>query len=601
MTNRVALCIGISSYTAPDISNLPNAVPDAELIHQRLIARGFDSELIVNATCGDIEGALQRLQAKSQTEPATRVFTVIYFAGHGFETGGLGFLLPTDFPGPVQLIRIPTLGLSTLHLVDAISEKSGPKLIILDACRSDAARESSSNEVTRFNELIEDVKALHPNAVNADDVVFAFATSAGAPAGDGVDGHSRYCKALASGLFSHDHSLDELLSSVAQQVIRESKMGQRPWYLSSLTYPVSFSDLPTFIPVPFEIYRPSSHQLVTRIHPVNASCLVYSIEHELLFAQGYERKTWLKFEEPIQALGIFGNDLYILFESGILAQRNANLRDRAQFAAIHQTAFKDVFAVSVSPDGCTIIIVGRAGYEVISRVGGKWSQLRKCETPGIDFYNAQFFDNDTAFLCDSSGMVGQLSRLMSWDIERFSQNAQIKIGRPAAQDIEIVDGGKMVVAVYIDGSVTFFDRSTLKPVSTFSVNGLVLNVAHDYANLRNQFTQVEVELYFRDRAAFASLFPDDPEIIGNVDAQVGLQRLLSCTLLKDTRVLAVASEEGFVFLFDVRDHKHFRTIDVGGGLGKSLRWMCADLDSNAFIVLLSDGTMVRYEGVMPQY
>ena len=141
----------------------------------------------------------------------------------------------------------------------------------------------------------------------------------------------------------------------------------------------------------------------------------------------------------------------------------------------------------------------------------------------------------------------------------------------------------------------------MKPVSTFSVNGLVLNVAHDYANLRNQFTQVEVELYFRDRAAFASLFPDDPEIIGNVDAQVGLQRLLSCTLLKDTRVLAVASEEGFVFLFDVRDHKHFRTIDVGGGLGKSLRWMCADLDSNAFIVLLSDGTMVRYEGVMPQY
>jgi len=600
LTHRVALCIGISSYLGEGISRLPNAASDAQLVHRSLTARGFDSECIINATYNDIAAALQRLQAKGKAEPTLSAFTVIYFAGHGFETSGLGFLLPVDFPGPVNLVRIPNFGLSTLLLVNAISGNAGPKLIILDACRSDAAQESTVSELARFNELAEDIKAQYPDVVNADDVVFAFATSAGAPAGDGVNGHSRYCEALASGLLSHDHSLDELLASVAQQVIRSSKMGQRPWYLSSLTHPLCFSDMPTFIPIPFEVYRSKYHQEVTRTHPLNASRFAYSIGDELLIAQGYERRPLGKFAEPIQAIGTFGSDLYVLLESGFLMHGNIDSSGEVEFTLVYTTTFTNVFAMSVSPNGCTIVIVDVAGYEVINRVGEEWSQRAKCETPGFSFYNVKFLDDDSAVLCGGSGMVHEVTGLNSLDIELESQDAQIEISSPI-HDIEIVDGGKLVVTVSGDGYVNFFARSTWELSDTVSINGAALNIAHGYASLRDQFTRERVELYFRDKAAFAAQFPEEPGILKYVDKKVGHQCLLCCSLMQDIRVLAVASEEGFVFLIDVRDRKHFRTIDVGGGLGKSLRWMCADLDSNAFIVLLNDGTMVRYEGLMPQY
>ncbi|KGH27936.1 caspase family protein [Comamonas testosteroni] len=598
MNNRIALCIGISSYKDNGIDELPNAVSDANLVHQSLTARGFDSELIVDATYDDIEAALERLKAKG--DPATRAFTVIYFAGHGFETGGLGFLLPIDFPGPVELLRIPQLGMSSLRLVDAISEKIGPKLIILDACRLDATRESPASEITRFHELAEAIKDQYSSVVNADDVVFAFATSAGAPAGDGVNGNSRYCEALASGILSHDHSLDELLAGVAQQVIRQSQMGQRPWYLSSLTHSLSFSDLPTLIPIPFEVYRSGSHQLVTRLHSLNASRVAYSIEHEIIFAERQERRSVVKFKENIQAIGSLGSELYVLLESGVLMHGDSNFGGKIQFKEVHRIAFKDVFAISISPSGRNIIIVGMAGYEVIGLVGREWSQQAKYENPKIDFYNAKFFDDDSAVLCGSRGTVCELTGLSSSSTKLASKFAQIE-SSGVIQDIEIVDGGKFFVVVYSGGYVKFFDRSTLALVRTFSLNDLTLNLAHGYASLRNQFTRAQVELYFRDRAAFASRYSNAPDFLESVDALVGHQQLLCCSLMKDTRVLAIASEEGYVFLIDVRDQKHFRTIDVGGGHGKTLRWMCADLDSNALVILLSDGVMVRYEGLMPQH
>ena len=547
MSNRVALCIGISSYTGEGIDRLANAVPDAELVHQRLIARGFDSELIADATWDDIDTALRRLQATGRAGSATPTFSVIYFAGHGFETSGLGFLLPADFPGPVDLIRIPRLGLSTLQLVDAISGNAGPKLIILDACRSDAARDATASEVTRFNELAEQIKAQYSNAANADDVVFAFATSAGTAAGDGVNGHSRYCDALAAGVLSHNHTLDELLSSVAQKVIRESKMGQRPWYLSSLTHALSFSDLPSFIPVPFEVFRQSDHLLVTRFHPLNGARFVYSIERELLFAEGHERKTCCKFKERIEAIGTLGSDVYVLLESGLLLHRNVDAKDGAKFAPVHRTSFKDAHAVSVSPNGCTIVIVGMGGYEVINRVGANWSLRAKFENSKIDFYNAKLCDDDSAVLCGSSGIVRELTGLSSSGIQLLSQDAQTE-SRCPVHDIEIVDGGKLVAAVYADGGVEFFDKSTWLSVETFSVNGIARSVAHCYAQLRNGFNQELVELYYRDRRAFASEFPDDPDMLEKVDAALGQQQLLCCSLTKDTRVFAVASQEGFVFL-----------------------------------------------------
>ena len=472
-------------------------------------------------------------------------------------------------------------------------------MIILDACRLDAAYGSDASEVTRFNELVAAIKPKYPNVANADDIVFAFATSAGAPAGDGVSGHSRYCEALASNLLAHDQSLDQLLTAVAQKVIRSSKMRQRPWYHSSLTHPLYFSDLSTFTPFPFEVYQTKHDDLVTRIHPLTEARLAYSAGTHLLFARGHERKMVHTFDESIQAMGTRDGELYILFESGRLMHGYVNPRGGVCLANVCVTGFREAFALSVSPNGRTLVIVGMSGYQVIRRVKEKWQSAKRVESEH-DFYNAKFFDDDSVVLCGSTRMVRELTNLRSSRFEFVSRDALFNKGGPV-QDIEFVDGGRTVVAVRTNGQIEFVDRHTWAPVDAIEINGAPQNVAQNYSVLREKLTHEAVELYYRDRAAFLKMFAHDPEFLETIDVNVACPRLLCCSLMKDDRVLAVGSEAGFVFLIDVRDHKHFRTIDVGGGLGKSLLWMCADLSSNAFTTLLDDGALVRYHGVMPHY
>lgn len=45
------------------------------------------------------------------------------------------------------------------------------------------------------------------------------------------------------------------------------------------------------------------------------------------------------------------------------------------------------------------------------------------------------------------------------------------------------------------------------------------------------------------------------------------------------------------------------TAGAGAGAGSRLgiQWMCADLDANALVVLLANGTMIRHDSVMPLF
>uniref|UniRef100_UPI00227FD3F9 hypothetical protein n=1 Tax=Escherichia coli TaxID=562 RepID=UPI00227FD3F9 len=133
------------------------------------------------------------------------------------------------------------------------------------------------------------------------------------------------------------------------------------------------------------------------------------------------------------------------------------------------------------------------------------------------------------------------------------------------------------------------------------VNNAELSLAHDYGSLRNNFTREVLEFYFRDRDAFAEHFADDPDLLESIDSVAGRQSLVCCTRLQDDRILAIGSEEGFVFLFDTRERALFRTLDVGGGRGINLRWLCADMHSDSFATLAGDGTMVRYVAIPPRF
>lgn len=168
-------------------------------------------------------------------------------------------------------------------------------------------------------------------------------------------------------------------------------------------------------------------------------------------------------------------------------------------------------------------------------------------------------------------------------------------------DVEILGGSRHLVTVSIGGKVRFYDLQTLTEFKCLSLTNLAQNVASDYGFLRNTFLEDAADLICSNLAAFSERFVDQPYVLALAAEGIGSQSLICGALLRDERVLAVASTEGFVFLIDTRDGEVFRTIDVGGGLGKELQWMCADVNSNSFVTLLRDGTMIRYRGVDPKF
>jgi len=598
LNNRLALCIGNSEYLDTEIDNLPNAAKDAQLIDSTLRARGFDSELLTNATGYDIQQALARLKTKA--DAVGNAFAIIYFAGHGFETGGLGFLVAADQPSPLTLSAIAEWGLSTLSLVDALAGCTGPKLIILDACRVDAAEKASSNELLSFNDKAKHLKMLFADVLDTDDLVFAFATGAGKPAGDGVNGHSRYCEALAPGMLSHDCTLDELLASVTQRVIRSTKIKQRPWYLSSLTSPVSLSDLPTFQAVPYEIYRMNADQFAYRLYAIDNGHFVYAVDRTVVLAYGHERRKFKSFKEEIATLATSGTDVYVLLKSGDVLHANIGGQSPDEFEFIHKAAFEDFHAMAVSPDGMTLAIGGMRGYEVVCRSSSEWASRVRQETPGHNIYNVKFFSNDRVVLCGSLGLVRDLHGIKSPSCELKFRDLSVT-DMSDVTDIEFLQGGQELVVVCSNGLVVFVSLDTGATLNKLIVNNAELSLAHDYGSLRNNFTREVLELYFRDRDAFAEHFADDPDLLERIDSIVGRQSLVCCTRLQDDRILAIGSEEGFVFLFDARERALFRTLDVGGGRGINLRWLCADTHSDSFATLAGDGTMTRYVAIPPRF
>lgn len=598
MKNRLALCIGNSEYLDAEIDNLPNAANDAQLIDSTLRARGFDSELLTNATGYDIQQALARLKTKA--DAVGNAFAIIYFAGHGFETGGLGFLVAADQPSPLTLSAIAEWGLSTLSLVDALAGCTGPKLIILDACRVDAAEKASSNDLLRFSDNAKRLKMRFEDVLDTDDLVFAFATGAGKPAGDGVNGHSRYCEALASGMLSHDCTLDELLASVTQKVIRSTQIKQRPWYLSSLTSPISLSDLPTFQAVPYEIYRMNADQFAYRVYAIGNGHFMYAVDRAVVVAYGHERRKFKSFKEEIATLATSGTDVYVLLKSGDVLHANIGGQSPDEFEIIHKAAFEDFHAMAVSPDGMTLAIGGMRGYEVVCRSSSEWASRVRQETPGHNIYNVKFFSNDRVVLCGSLGLVRDLHGIKSPSCELKFHDLSVT-DMSHVTDIELLNGGQEIVVVCSNGLVVFVSLDTGAIVNKLIVNNAELSLAHDYGSLRNNFSRDILELYFGDRDAFEEHFADDPDLLEGIDSIVGRQSLVCCTRLQDDRILAIGSEEGFVFLFDARERALFRTLDVGGGRGINLRWLCADKHSDSFATLAGDGTMTRYVAIPPRF
>lgn len=129
-TNRVALVIGNGHY--PDASApLAQPINDARGLTASLRAKGFDVDVVEDATKDDMSRAIGRLKAK--IKPDTVV--MLFFGGYGVQVGRESFMIPVD-AAIWKEADVRRDGVSIERVLDAMTEKGAKaKLVVVDASR----------------------------------------------------------------------------------------------------------------------------------------------------------------------------------------------------------------------------------------------------------------------------------------------------------------------------------------------------------------------------------------------------------------------------------------------------------------------------------
>ncbi len=130
---RLALVIGNDAYE--NITTLQKAVNDAEAIGSTLTALGFEVVKATNATRREMNGALSDFTSRIGKGDTVMLF----YAGHGVQIEGKNFLLPVDIPdartGEAGYIEAESLALDDI-VARLKAREPQLNLLVIDACRN---------------------------------------------------------------------------------------------------------------------------------------------------------------------------------------------------------------------------------------------------------------------------------------------------------------------------------------------------------------------------------------------------------------------------------------------------------------------------------
>lgn len=217
---QVALVIANSEYE--HTSQLANPPSDAGLISGALRQAGFDTvELAENLDQTEFVDRLRRFREMADGADAA----LIYFAGHGIESSGRNWLLPTN----ATLNAEKDLPFEAVELQLVLNTLEGARLriAVLDACRNNpfANRWDSENRSI--------AGGLAP--LEVDDMLVIYAAAPGAFAYDGADGNSPFALALARRIVQPGLPVQMLGGMVRDDVLAATDGDQRPFISASMT------------------------------------------------------------------------------------------------------------------------------------------------------------------------------------------------------------------------------------------------------------------------------------------------------------------------------------------------------------------------------
>jgi tetratricopeptide (TPR) repeat protein len=226
---RIAFIIGESDYG--ELASLPNVRRDAAVMANALADLGFDSVLFAeNLNKSD----LRRVPGFIAERAAQADVVLVFYAGHGVETGGANYLIPVDaVPDNDKTLSEDALALDTLSAAAAMARQGA--LVIVDACRDDPFVEARVAERTRG--VPARSSAMIPERLRAglaatptptpNNIVF-HSTQPGKTALDGDGLGSPFVRALLETLSSPGRPLDVVVTETTKRVSDQTDGRQVP-------------------------------------------------------------------------------------------------------------------------------------------------------------------------------------------------------------------------------------------------------------------------------------------------------------------------------------------------------------------------------------
>jgi uncharacterized caspase-like protein len=221
---RVALVIGISNYQ--QVPRLANPARDAEALGALFKKAGFDvvddgRDLGIT----DLRRVIREFAEKSRDAD----IAVIYYAGHGIEVDGSNYLVPADARLASDFdVEDETVSLD--RVLRALEPVKRLRLVILDACRENPFSNNIKKSVASRS-IGRGLARIEPTTPNT---LVAFATRAGAVAGDGDGENSQYASALVKYIAEPGVDLRVAFGRVRDEVLRKNSNRQEPFVYGSL-------------------------------------------------------------------------------------------------------------------------------------------------------------------------------------------------------------------------------------------------------------------------------------------------------------------------------------------------------------------------------
>jgi len=216
---RVALVIGNSAYT--HARALPNPDNDAKLMSDTLLSLGFfvvGGGAKLDLDKAGFDAALKEFR-KELTGADVALF---YYAGHGVETHGLNYLVPTD-ANPADDADVLAQGIGLAGILDDLEQANVKiNLLLIDACRDNP-----------FPDRLSAAGAGLAQMQAPAGTMISFASQPHGVALDGDGGHSPYTRALADAIRHPCYGLFRTFNEVGLAVEKATHGDQLPWVSSS--------------------------------------------------------------------------------------------------------------------------------------------------------------------------------------------------------------------------------------------------------------------------------------------------------------------------------------------------------------------------------